>query len=310
MTSSRGSIFFALVFSSFLLYTKSCEPDTIFYPKILNIQLLSTSESQVLLTMEDEDETDFCVTYDWDATPSFSDNVDCVSYTSYIIDGASSDTDPASSRINSISADNGLDMTRNHHSFVIPWSDFPDDVTAVTIDDGLLQSFTFNSADHYVTFISLSVYDVYAIKFESETSNNYQILAVEGNDHFDTALESSHVQIYDDYGLVMFEDTAKTCSPMILCEYEVNLPSSDTYSFNFTEIVSGFNVVFDTRTTGYVYIWGNSKSLMVFDIAKPSLYPAVYGLDETASNAYSWYPKKTLCVLHIVIYLYSTFMIE
>eukprot|EP01084_Bolivina_argentea_P256593 432057_1 len=246
---------------------KACDPP-VTYPTIMNIQLLSSIQNQIVLTMQNKDSTIVCVTFDIDEF-IYSDEMDCSTYTNDILE-FSSNIDTTTTRINSIASDQGIDITRDTHSFIIKWNEIPD-ITNITIDSSEIESFTLDSkiSNEYTTFIRLSDDDIYAIKFESELSNNYNIYVVQSNEYFN--LESG-VKSYEQYKYIQFMDKFISCDKSILYQYDVTISEDNYfYNLNLTLIDTAYNIGIDTRTN-FGYFWGYSSAFTIFDILEDEIW--------------------------------------
>lgn len=265
--------------------------------------MLSSSRDTILLTIQNEDNSQICVTFNIDSDSlsqglsTFSKEVKCTDYTNDIL-SFSADSDPTTTRINSISARDGIDITRDTHSFKIGWDQIPE-ANNITLSVEELSYFTLS--DDYTTLVQITDENMYAIKFESELSNAYKVHIVNHNqESIDLA---SNVQSYAAYKFIKFG----SCKPA-LYQYSTAV-SNDDYNLNVSQIENGWNINVDT-TNNLVFFWGYSASFQVYDILNDSLSLFRYDANsDSQSNAYivnvnlSFYISLFFCYFFLAIFV-------
>ena len=176
MSASFWLCLYLLVTLSYhIINVLSCDP-TIYYPSISNLQRLSSSENEIIITLKEEENGDeFCVIFDLNENTFADTTVECSSYSNDILEFAS-DNDITSTTINSIDESLGISITRNSNTFNIGWDQLKNisNITASSYSLSDIESFTINQDSNaiFMTFLKISD-ELFAIDFNSGADNQY-----------------------------------------------------------------------------------------------------------------------------------------
>lgn len=294
-----------LIISSYhIIVVLSCDP-LIFYPEISNLQRLSSSENEILLTIQpSENDDSICILFDL-TDNSFGDNsVECSSYSSDIL-SFTSDQDITSTTINSIDETLGISITRNSETFNIEWNELTNISNHTTPSSYIssdIESLTIN--DPFITFIRISN-QLFAILFNSDVDNEYIIYPADSSIDFNLLT----TKIYSNYNILSFIDVSDSCDTNYLYIYDIVYKiDHNEYLLNLTYVENDWNIDVDERN-GFAYFWGYSSTFTIYDPGYDALYVNRYNAidysdiingSNTNTNKAITFSYNITCILIII----------